>query len=91
MIKSNSYLTENTEYIYNKDCSVNSVREIGSVNCENHNKHINILYEQNAEMLNVTAFGTLRNHDASKLKRYKGVFYFSRTQLGNLLQFNYCE
>jgi hypothetical protein len=54
-------------------------------------QNIDILYGQNAEILNVPKVGTCSEHGASQLKWNKSVFRASRTQVGNLLQFNYSE
>jgi hypothetical protein len=41
-------------------------REIIAVYSENHKKHMNIFYGQNAELLNIKAGGTNRCHYALK-------------------------
>jgi hypothetical protein len=42
------------------------LREVITVYHETHTKHINMLYEQNAELFNVKGSGTYSNHCASK-------------------------
>ena len=56
-----------------KDQSVHSVKEINTVYCENRKKQINILYGQNAELLNVPAVVTCSEHGVSWLKWNKRV------------------